>query len=40
MLVNFGIKDLQIMPLSMYEFQAQKLILGTIPDTETPFAVH
>jgi hypothetical protein len=34
MLVNFGIKDLHIMPLSMCEFQAQELILGTSPATE------
>jgi len=34
MLVNFSIRDLRVMPLSTYEFQAQEFISGTSPATE------
>jgi len=34
MLVNFGIRDLHIMPLRTYEYQAQEVILGTNPSTK------
>jgi len=34
MLVNFDIRDLHIMPLSTYEFQAQEVISDTSPATE------
>jgi hypothetical protein len=34
MLVNFGVRDLHIMPLRTYEFQAQEVILGTSPATD------
>jgi hypothetical protein len=34
MLVNFGIRDLPIMPLNTYEFQAQELISDTSQATE------
>ena len=34
MLVNFGIRDLHVMPIRTYEFQTQEVILGTNPSTK------